>query len=245
MRLRLIVVSGLVAVLASSIMYLIDYLIFRDSHQLLIQLVDDLSFIPISVFIVVVVIERSLARQEKLLIRHKMNMVVGVFFSEVGNSLIRKVLHSYERNEDIIKNFSISNSWTREDFNYARDFSSTISATPSGQSIDFNDLKAFLISKREFLLTLLENPNLIEHEKFSDLLWAIFHLTEELESRPSLSNLSGPDLNHVEGDIGRLYGQLLYQWLTYVEHLKNKYPYLFSLIVRMSPFLDNPSATVT
>ena len=125
MRLRLIVVTGLVAVLASSIMYLIDYLIFRDSHQLLIQLVDDLSFIPISVFIVVVVIERLLARQEKLLIRHKLNMVVGVFFSEVGNSLIRKVLHSYERNEDIVKNFSISNSWTREDFNYARAFSAT------------------------------------------------------------------------------------------------------------------------
>jgi hypothetical protein len=245
MRLRLIVVSGLIALLASGIMYLIDYAIFRDSQQLLVQLVDDLAFIPISVFIVVVVLERLLTRQEKLLIRHKLNMVVGVFFSEVGNTLIRKLLHSYESNDEITKTFSVSNTWTQEDFKRVRASAAIISATPGGNSIDFDELKAFLTSKREFLLTLLENQNLIEHEEFSDLLWAIFHLTEELEARHSVSNLSGTDLHHLEGDIGRLYGHLLYQWLTYVEHLKNKYPYLFSLTVRMSPFLDNPSAAVT
>jgi hypothetical protein len=245
MRLRLIVVSGLIALLASGIMYLIDYAIFRDSQQLLVQLVDDLAFIPISVFIVVVVLERLLTRQEKLLIRHKLNMVVGVFFSEVGNTLIRKLLHSYERNEEITKTFSVSNSWTQEDFKRTRASAAIISATPGGSSIDFDDLKTFLTSKREFLLTLLENQNLIEHEEFSDLLWAIFHLTEELEARHSVSNLSGTDLHHLEGDIGRLYGRLLYQWLAYVEHLKDKYPYLFSLTVRMSPFIDNPSAAVT
>ena len=64
MKSKLMVVAGVIAILASSTMYLIDYLIFGDSHQLLIQLVDDLSFIPISVFIVVVVIERLLACQE-------------------------------------------------------------------------------------------------------------------------------------------------------------------------------------
>jgi hypothetical protein len=243
-RLKLIVVSGCVALLASGIMYLIDYAIFRDSQQLLIQLVDDLSFIPISVFIVVVVLERLLSRQEKLQIRHKMNMVVGVFFSEIGNTLIRKLINAYDRKQDIVKSFSVNNSWTRKDFKYAMASCSSLSATPSGQHIDFDDLKYFLNSKREFSLTLLENQNLIEHEEFSDLLWAIFHLTEELEARPSVSNLSGTDLHHIEGDIGRLYGHLLYQWLTYLEHLKDKYPYLFSLATRMSPFLDNPSATV-
>ena len=83
MRPRLIIIAGLTAVLASGIMYLIDYLIFRDTRQLLIQLVDNLAFIPISVFIVVVVLGRLIARQEKLQIMHKLNMVVGAFFSEV------------------------------------------------------------------------------------------------------------------------------------------------------------------
>lgn len=245
MRLKQIAFIGLLAVLASGIMYLIDYLIFRDSRELLNQLLDGLSFIPISVFIIVVIIEGSLARQEKLLMRHKLNMVVGVFFSEVGNELIRKLLYSYETSQDIVKNFSITSSWTPADFKNARAFSAAIPTKPTGQKIDLVDLKAFLINKRGFLLALLENPNLIEHEKVSDLLWAIFHLTEELKYRTSVTNLSGPDLNHIEGDVNRLYGQLLYQWVVYVEHLKTKYPYLFSLIVRVSPFIANPSAVVT
>ena len=83
MRPRLIIIAGLTAVLASGIIYLIDYLIFKDTRQLLIQLVDNLAFIPISVFIVVVVLGRLIARQEKLQIMHKLNMVVGAFFSEV------------------------------------------------------------------------------------------------------------------------------------------------------------------
>ncbi len=244
MRLKQIYLYGLTAVLLSGIMYLIDYLIFSDGRALLNQLLDGLSFIPISVFIIVVIFEGSLARQEKLLMRHKLNMVVGVFFSEVGNALIRKLLHSYENSGDIIKNFSVTNNWDKKDFKNARAFSAAIPAKPSGQIIDFADLKILLINKRGFLLSLLENPNLIEHEKFSDLLWAIFHLTEELDYRTSVTNLSGPDLKHIEGDVGRLYGELLYQWVAYVEHLQNKYPYLFSLTVRMSPFAANPSAAV-
>ena len=177
--------------------------------------------------------------------RHKLNMVVGVFFSEVGNNLIRKLLHSYKNSEDIVKNYSVNTKWTQADFQNARAFSAAIPAKPVGQKIDFTDLKAFLILKRGFLLSLLENQNLVEHEKFSDLLWAIFHLTEELDYRESVSNLTGPDLNHIEGDVGRLYGELLYQWVAYVEHLKNKYPYLFSLTIRMSPFATNPSAAVS
>jgi hypothetical protein len=245
MKRKQIMIYGLIAVAASGIMYLIDYLIFRDTRQLLNRLIDDLSFIPISVFIIVVIIEGFLAYQEKLSMRHKLNMVVGVFFSEVGNTLIRKLLHSYKNSEEIVRNFSVTITWTQADFQNARAFSSAIPARPEGQKIDFSDLKAFLILKRGFLLSLLENQNLIEHEKFSDLLWAIFHLTEELDYRTSVTNLAGPDLNHIEGDVARLYGELLYQWVAYAEHLKDKYPYLFSLTVRMSPFAANPSAAVS
>jgi hypothetical protein len=245
MKLRLLALIGLIAILSSGIMYLIDYLIFRDSQQLLIQLVDDLSFIPISVFLVVVVLERLLARQEKLLIFQKLNMVVGIFFSEVGNTMIHKLINSYEKNDEISKKFSINNSWTRSDFQSAIASSFSVLAKLNVQSIDFEDLKTFLKSKRQFLLNLLENPNLLEHDKFTDLLWAIFHILEELEARPTVTDLTGPDLKHLENDAGRLYEQLISQWLSYAEHLKDKYPYLFSLVVRMNPFLNQPSATIT
>jgi hypothetical protein len=76
------------------------------------------------------------------------------------------------------------------------------------------------------------------------LLWAIFHLDEELEARESLADLTLVDRLHLEGDTGRVYGLLTAQWLLYTEHLKGNYPYLFSLAVRMNPFLKQQSAAV-
>ena len=101
---------------------------------------------------------------------------------------------------------------------------------------DLESLKNFLVKKRAFLLALLENQNLLEHESFTDLLWAVFHLTEELEGRINLKNLAVTDYEHICGDIQRAYRQLISQWLFYMRHLKADYPYLFSLAMRTNPF---------
>ena len=106
---------------------------------------------------------------------------------------------------------------------------------------DIENLKNFLINKRHFLLALLENPNLLEHESFTNLLWAVFHLTEELANRKDLKTLSGADLQHLTGDIKRAYGIIISEWLSYMSHLKNDYPYLFSLALRTNPFDPNAS----
>jgi hypothetical protein len=82
----------------------------------------------------------------------------------------------------------------------------------------------------------LENPNLLEHETFTDLLWAVFHLTKELEGRKELKNLSLKDSEHLIGDLKRAYRSLIMQWMFYMQHLKADYPYLFSLAMRTNPF---------
>jgi hypothetical protein len=46
-------------------------------------------------------------------------------------------------------------------------------------------------------------------------------------------------------DIKRAYGLLVDQWLVYMKHLKDNYPYLFSLAMRVNPFLQEPSPVVT
>jgi hypothetical protein len=110
--------------------------------------------------------------------------------------------------------------------------------------IDLEGLRTFMVQKREFLLRLLENPNLLEHERFSDLLWSAFHLTEELEARQSFESLPESDLMHLTGDIQRVYHHLAAEWISYVEHLKLHYPYLFSLILRTQPFKEAASPIV-
>ena len=50
------------------------------------------------------------------------------------------------------------------------------------------------------------------------------------------------NMDHLTGDIRRAYTHLLKQWVVYLRHLKNDYPYLYSLAVRSNPL--NPEAKV-
>lgn len=237
-------IIALILIAVSGLAYLVHYLIFRDPHHIFIYMVGDLAFLPLEVFLVVIVIERILAHREKQAMLQKLNMVVGAFFSEVGNRLLGDLFRYSENSEELCQRLVVNQNWTSSDFKKAIAFSRTVEIGVDYQHIDLEGLKAFFIQKRTFLLGLLENPNLLEHERFTDLLWAIFHLAEELEARPSVKNLPESDLQHITGDIQRLYGHLIAEWLAYVEHLKANYPFLFSLVLRMHPFQEHPSPVV-
>ena len=104
------------------------------------------------------------------------------------------------------------------------------------------DLKQMLTARRDFMVRLLENPSLLENENFTSLLWAIFHLTEELDARTDLSQVPESDFEHLKGDISRSYGHLFREWLTYMRHLHDNYPFLYSFAMRTSPI--EPEAQV-
>jgi hypothetical protein len=93
-------------------------------------------------------------------------------------------------------------------------------------------------------MRLLENPILLEHTEFTEMLRALFHLTEELGSRDNLTDLPETDYAHLAKDIQRVYTQLVSQWLDYMIYLKNNYPYLFSLAMRKNPFDETASPIV-
>jgi len=240
-----LIILAVILIAISALLYFVHYLIFKDVHHIFIYMVGDLAFLPLEVFLVVVVIERVLASREKQAIMQKLNMVVGAFFSEVGNELLQKLLACFDKSGNISPHLAVKPSWTHADFNKAIAFARTIDGEVDFSGLDLDGLKKFLVQKRQFLLALLENPNLLEHERFTDLLWATFHLTEELESRESLTGLPQADIKHIAGDTQRVYRQLLVEWLFYVEHLKSKYPYLFSLVARTHPFQERPSPVVT
>ena len=232
-------------VLLSALVYFVHYLIFQDVHHIFIFMFGDLAFVPLEVFLVVIVIERILARREKQAMLEKLNMVIGAFFSEVGTELLRRLLTCFETSKEICQQLAVNPDWTHSDFKKAVAFASVLEDKPHCLYIDLEELRTFLVEKRAFLLRLLENPNLLEHEDFTPLLWATFHLAEELEARQSMGNLPETDLEHIAGDIKRVYGHLAAQWVTYVEHLKLNYPFLFSLVARTHPFQECPSPTVS
>jgi hypothetical protein len=205
-------------------------------------MVGDLAFLPLEVFLVVIVIERILTRREKQAMLQKLNMVVGAFFSEVGNRLLGDLLGYFDNRAEISSNLNVTQDWTPEDFKRAATYAYNLQIDLDCRKIDLEGLKVFLSRKRMFVLGLLQNPNLMEHDCFTDLLWALTHLDEELEARPSLKDLPEKDLEHLAGDIQRMYDHLSSEWLDYVKHLRSNYPFLYSLILRTHPFQEHPRA---
>ncbi len=239
-----LVLLAVIFLALSVILYFVHYLIFQDTHHIFIFGLGDLAFLPLEVFLVVLVIERILAKNEKQEKLQKLNMVVGAFFSQVGNHVLGELIGSFDNCSEISRTLNISGKWTREDFRKASDAIGSLKIKPNARKVDLSGLKTFLGGKREFLLELLANPGLLENDKFTDALWAVTHVDEELEARPSLASLPETDMEHLSGDIARAYGHVAGEWLEYVEHLKGKYPYLFSLVVRTHPFQEKPSAIV-
>ncbi len=240
-RFSFIIYLALAFLVLSGIFYFVHYLIFRDVHHIFIYMLGDLAFLPLEVLLVVLIIERVLARREKQAKLQKLNMVVGAFFTEVGNYLLKTLFPYFDNRAEIAEQLDINADWTKRDFRRAAAYAHDLKVELDCSKVDLEALKAFLASKRTFILTMLENPNLLEHDRFTDLLWAVTHLDEELEARHTLADLPDKDLEHLAGDIQRMYDHLASEWLDYVEHLKANYPFLFSLILRTHPFQAKPS----
>jgi hypothetical protein len=222
---------------ASVVLYAALFAGFRDrAGDIGFYTLLDIAFIPVSALIFTLIINRLLEQREREALLNKLNMVVGAFFSEVGTELIGSIVTFDEGLEDVRPSLLFDGRWTHADFEAARR-----AATAHGQDVSLEQgcadaVRDMLTSRRQFMLRLLENQALLEHATFTDMLWAVFHLTEELDARADLSALPDADRRHIELDMARAYGRLLAEWLRYVEHLKSQYPYLYSFSVRTNPF---------
>ena len=237
-------IFGLLLIVISASIYFIHYLIFHDSHHIFIYLLGDIAFVPIEVLLVTLVLHKLLTYMERSNKLEKLNMVIGIFFSELGTKLL-SLLSDFDPNLNAVRNeFVVTNDWVDEDFLDTKMRLKNYDYSVNIQDIDLGKLRIVLSENRNLLIQLLENPTLLEHESFTELLRAVFHLLEELVNRDALSDLPDTDLDHLSGDIGRVYGLLVGEWLDYMHHLKNNYPYLFSLSMRMNPFDTDASPVV-
>lgn len=134
--------------------------------------------------------------------------------------------------------------WSKENFKKAEALLRIYPYDLDMAAIDLPAMQALLSDNSEFLVRLLENPNILEHEAFTSLLQAVFHLKEELAHRRDLANLPPTDIEHLRVDIKRIYAQILLQWLHYLDHIKDNFPYFFSFQLRVTPLLNTDDATV-
>jgi voltage-gated potassium channel len=196
------------------------------------------------IFVIANSIELTLGRKEAMAKKKKVNMIVGVFFSEAGVPLIRKLKGAVTFSEALNSALLVQPAWSEKEFSDAKTRLGSLNFEIDIQRVDLSEIHQLLRGKRTLLVQLLQHPVLFEHEAFTDLLNAVFHLEEELSARENFGDLPETDLNHLAGDTKRVVSLIVIQWLDYMLHLKTNYPYLFSLAVRTNPFDATSSAVV-
>lgn len=188
--------------------------------------------------------EMFLSRRDQEARFRKLNLMIGLFFSEAGTRLLSLFVPADSTIESLRRQLAVKADWSPRQFAAAGEAIGNHSFDVDAEGIDLRDLRAFLDEKSALLVGLMENPYMLEHETFTDLVVAVLHLKEELDSRDSLGSLPSGDRDHLCGDIKRAYAQLTRLWLTHMGHLKVEYPFLFSLALRKNPFDPNASVTI-
>lgn len=236
---------ALVLMLAAIVLHVGHYLIFRDFHQLSFYFLLDVAFLPVNVLVLTLLVDRLLNERERAGRRHKMNMVVGVFFTELGRPLLSLLRDLLPPEQASLAQLQITAQTTPRQIMRLAETAATLPLEIVLETRDLAALKALLDEHEELTLRLLANPALLEHEEFTDVLWAVVHLGEELSARQSFENLPAPDIAHLQGDTLRVYSRLLRQWLQYLAHLQQYYPYLYSFAVRADPLHPGGPVEVT
>ncbi|HOT44381.1 MAG TPA: hypothetical protein PLM53_07960 [Spirochaetota bacterium] len=233
---RWYLILGIALLVMSVTVYLTQYLAFHNLRDTLFYMLQDLAFVPVQVLLVMLLLDKLLQKKEKEALLNKMNMMIGVFFNEVGTGLISFFVETEKNIHDLRKEMIISNAWNAKTFEAGKKHLSSYSPAIVLDPGVLRRMKEYLLLHRDDMLRMLENPNLLEHDKFTDLLWAVFHLTDELQHRTSFDSLPESDLNHLRGDAVRAFKLIVAEWLEYMKHLKANYPYLFSIAARTNPF---------
>ena len=231
---NIIIGGGLL--LLSLILHYIHVLIFKDIHHTMIFLVADIAFIPMEVFFTSMILERMLERREKEHGKEKLNMLVGVFYAEIGTQLLGYFVEQDDR-VSICKKLRIKDPsiWDEDYFKRLQQLNSTYHYEVSSEKVDLIQLKELLHDGKNLLITLMTTESLHDHETFTEMLMLIMHLKEELDLR-DISSLNESERLHLEQDMTALYRYLTYEWCYYLNYLSKHYPGLFNTAIMLSPF---------
>jgi len=110
-------IIAVVLLVLSAVFYMLQIHIFHKEEETFFLMLQDLSFVPINVLLVTLIIDRLLKRREKQNLLNKMNMVIGVFFNDIGIELIKICDGFIENIEEINRGLQVSQGWNDRDFN--------------------------------------------------------------------------------------------------------------------------------
>ena len=237
---------SLFLIAACIVIYALKFLIIGDggTSNTATYIFNALGFLPINVLLVTLILNKLLSIRAKKEQQEKMKMIVGLFFSEFGSALLRIFVRCDTSSTSLRSLLDVKKSWTKTEYAEAHRILENHCSLLQPAEDDFLEMRNLLDEHHEFLLRLVENPVFLEHGRITELMQALFHLSEELAGRNGFADLPKSDIGHLTGDISRVYCSLARVWLSHMEYLQENYPYLFSLSLRKSPFAEADNVIV-
>lgn len=226
-KIRYYFVISFILIALSAVMFLIHYLVFGQALNTAYYSLMNLCFIPINSLVVTIILEKFIDYRAKKDRIEKINMLVGIFFTEVGGKLMHLIIDSDKDAKNYITNF--------EDLNNIKKCLNEYDYKVDMNNIDLCLIKNILLDNNNLFVTLISNENVFQHQIFTDLLMSVVHLRDEIIFMEKDDNLE-LNINHLENDVIRVYKNISIQWISYLEYLNKSYPFLYNNAIRVNPF---------
>lgn len=220
-----------ILILLSASIYYLQNQIFHQEENTIFYLFQDLAFVPIQVLLVTLLLNRFLNIMETRKKTKKINVIISTFFVEAGTQILGAMSEFNRNNGQLYHLLQISD----EGKTKVRLLRKRLSNFEYEIQLDQDGLirmSELLNRYRDFMLNMLGNDNLLEHDSFTDMLWTVFHVADELQMRLGEHVLIEEDISHLTIDMKRAYSAVVYEWANYMSYLKAEYPFLYVIALK-------------
>lgn len=157
-------------------------------------------------------------------------MLTSSFFSDGGTDLMRKLLSCLVDPGEAAPLIDVRSSWDAQRFAAARE---SVRGADLSMRCSVGGLRE--IQRMRKAEPYVDAGHRLEpciartRREFTDMLWSVFHLTDEFNYRGNLDELPAAHLGHLNEDAERALRRLLLELAVQRRHLEEEYPYLFAV----------------
>lgn len=219
------------------IFYFIYYLLFHNTREIWTSLMMGLASAPFNMIITGFLINNILNKRELYREKKQINMVVGIFYNEIGVDLLKLFVNADRNINKIRESCKIKKDFMSKDYENMKSILEKNNFCVDIELIDLNNMKSILNDKCYTIINLVINPVLTNNEDFIETALSVLYLRYELNYR-TIDGVFREEYEkeYLIEEINRCYHYLTLRWIEYIEHLKNYYPNIFEKALINSPF---------
>lgn len=217
-------------ILLSVLLFAFHFLIFKNFENTMYYSTMNICFIPLNTLFVSVVFENLVNQREKKEKMSKLNMLVGLFFVEMGFEVLKILSDGDDKIEDILKETHFSKDLGQ--FLISYDYKLNL------EVIDKDALSNLFTKNINLITTLVSNETVLDKETFFNLLIAILGFRGSLVFRNN-KTFSNKDMNNISKSLSKIYKTLVLLWYEYSDYLYSVRPNAYSGDLFINPFGKN------